>query len=159
MDNEAGGPPDSGHLGEHVREARAFVVERFLLQQLLRMARQMNGDFESMMILGVLRLQKAARSLAQTPTLPQAAAMLNDLLPERLLQQPGLRSSDLSHVTGVPRETVRRKLERLQADGRVRRHDDGRWHASEGVAPPHAFNRDTLENFGATADLITALPR
>jgi hypothetical protein len=92
---------------------------------------------------------------AQTSALPPATS--NELLPDRLLLHGGLRSSDLAHITGVPRETVRRKLERLQASGRVRRHEDGRWHACDDAVVTHSFARDTLEKFGATADLITAL--
>ena len=116
----------------------------------------MNGDFESLMIWSVLRLHSVARTLAQTSMLPQAAT--NDLLPDRLLLHSGLRSSDLAHITGVPRETVRRKLERLQTSGKVRRHEDGRWHACSDAVQQHSVARDTLEQFGATAAVITALP-
>lgn len=40
-----------------------FVIDRFLLHHLLRMPRQMDGDFESLMIWSTLDLQRAANSL------------------------------------------------------------------------------------------------
>ena len=155
-DQEALGGLDRTSALAHGPHARSFIVERFLLSQVLGMARQMNGDFESLMIWGVLHLQNVARALAQTSALPPMTP--NDLLPDRLLLHGGLRSSDLAHVTGIPRETVRRKLERLQASGKVGRHEDGRWHAYDDAVATPAIARDTLEKFGATADLMTALP-
>ena len=38
-----------------------------------------------------------------------------------------ISASRLADVTGIPRETVRRKLASLQADGWIERTDDGSW--------------------------------
>jgi DNA-binding transcriptional ArsR family regulator len=139
-------------------DAGTFIVNSFLLHRLLRMARLVNGDFESLMILGALDLQRTAHSLAARSRLPRIA--LDDSLFESLLRKQGLRASDLAQLTGVPRETVRRKLERLQAAGRVRRHEDGRWHSCDtGKSVTHAFLRETVDQFRATADLLASPPQ
>lgn len=140
---------------EQSLDAGTFIVNSFLLRRLLSMARVMNGDFESLMILGALDLQRAAHSLATRSKLPRSAA--DDSLSVNLLRKKGLRASDLAQLTGVPRETVRRKLERLLAAGRVRRHEDGRWHScDDGKSVPPAFLQETVDHFRATADLLAS---
>ena len=76
--------------------------------------------------------------------------------PDVLLRANGLRSSDLAQITGIPRETVRRKLERLQGNGRVKRHEDGRWHIVTASLSPEMrdFMRETARNFCETAQLL-----
>jgi len=54
-------------------------------------------------------------------------AVLNDLGIKKDMQLNPLRLSDLTQMTGVPRETVRRKLEKLSGMGKVQRINDGRW--------------------------------
>ncbi len=116
----------------------------------------MDGDFESLMIWSTLDLQRAANSLATDSKMAPISLSPNDLLPDQLLRQHGLRSSDLAQVTGVPRETVRRKLERLQVNGKVRRDDDGRWHAVNLSRTPatRIFSNDTAKNFRTTIALL-----
>jgi hypothetical protein len=136
-----------------------FIVNRFLVHHLLRMARQTHGDFESLVIWTSLALQNTA-GLLGPGVRPLTPLQPDGTFPDALLRANGLRSSDLAQITGIPRETVRRKLERLQTNGRVRRHEDGRWHVIAASMTPDMrdFMRETTKNFCETAQqLNTAL--
>jgi DNA-binding transcriptional ArsR family regulator len=126
-----------------------FIVNRFLVHHLVRMARSTGGDFESLVIWSSLALQNTAALLG-----PGAQ-------PDSLLRANGLRSSDLAQITGIPRETVRRKLARLQDGGRVMRREDGRWHvaAAAMTADMRDFMRETARNFCETAALLQGAMR
>lgn len=132
-----------------------FILNRFLVHHLLRMARQTNGDFESLVIWHSLALQNTAGLLGPGAR-PLTPLQPDGTFPEALLRANGLRSSDLAQITGIPRETVRRKLERLQSNGRVRRHEDGRWHVVAASITPEMreFTRETARNFCETAQLL-----
>ena len=137
-----------------------FILNRFLVHHLLRMARQTNGDFESLVIWSSLALQNTA-SLLGPGARPLTALQPDGTFPDTLLRANGLRSSDLAQITGIPRETVRRKLERLQTSGRVKRHDDGRWHVVAASLSPEMrdFMRETARNFCETAQLLQGAMR
>lgn len=140
---------------ESSADSSQFIVDRFLVNQLLRLARQTDGDFDSLMIWSVLALQaQAAASRLNIDSLPKLRPA--GLLPDALLRADGLRSSDLAQVTGIPRETVRRKLERMQAKGRVERHQNGRWHAVSTGASAEAkqIALETARNLCEAADSL-----
>ena len=144
-DNQAvDGPASVGSDGSWT--ARELAVGQLVLNQLLRMARQVNGDFESLVILSVLQLQSAGRALREDPVSCAAAPVF---LPASLLRHQGLRSSDLAQSTGIPRETVRRKLERMQSEGKVVRHPDGRWHVRANAHELRALARQMLDSANA----------
>jgi DNA-binding transcriptional ArsR family regulator len=137
-----------------------FIVNRFLVHHLVRMARSTGGDFESLVIWSSLALQNTAALLGPgaqplTPLRPDGT------FPDSLLRANGLRSSDLAQITGIPRETVRRKLARLQDGGRVMRREDGRWHvaAVAMTADMRDFMRETARNFCETAALLQGAMR
>jgi hypothetical protein len=134
-----------------------FIVNRFLVHHMLRMARQTDGDLESLIIWNALGLQNTA-SLLGPGVRPLNPLSPDGLFPDSLLRANGLRSSDLAQITGIPRETVRRKLERLQASGRVQRNEDGRWHvvAAAMTKEMRDFMRDTARNFCETAEQLRA---
>jgi hypothetical protein len=132
-----------------------FILNRFLVHHLLRMARQTNGDFESLVIWSALALQNTAGLLGPGAR-PLTPLQPDGTFPDTLLRANGLRSSDLAQITGIPRETVRRKLERLAADGRVKRHENGRWHVASSSMNQEMrdFMRETARNFCETAQLL-----
>jgi hypothetical protein len=132
-----------------------FILNRFLVHHLLRMARHTNGDFESLVIWSALALQNTA-SLLGPGARPLTPLQPDGTFPEALLRANGLRSSDVAQITGIPRETVRRKLERLSTNGRVKRDEDGRWHVVTASMSPEMrdFMRETARNFCQTAQLL-----
>lgn len=137
-----------------------FILNRFLVHHLLRMARPTNGDFESLVIWSTLALQNTAGLLGPGAK-PLTPLQPDGTFPDALLRANGLRSSDLAQITGIPRETVRRKLERLSTNGRVKRHENGRWHVVSAAMSLEMrdFMRETARNFCETAQLLQGAMR
>ena len=95
------------------------------------------------------------------PNLPLGAnpmAVLNEMGREELSLEP-IRLSQLSQITGLPRETVRRKLERLSVIGKVERSQDGRWLSRNiGVTVADVeFTRKTVLQLLATAQTLLTI--
>ena len=135
----------------------AFVMNRFIIDHMLRCGRQLTGnDFEALVLWGVLAHQNAAH-LMPPGSLP--TAILNDRgrltdTPMRLRPQ---RLCDIDQITGLPRETTRRKLEQLAANRRVERTPDGWIVSAERIdAGLRDFTRESVLRLLATADEIMA---
>jgi hypothetical protein len=97
------------------------VLSRPLIGHLQHLAQRVtNGDFESLVIWGEL----AHRSLAHLLPDPAGPQQLLSVI-SRLTDDPGqarpVHLCTLADASGIPRETVRRKLERLAAQGNVRK--------------------------------------
>jgi hypothetical protein len=133
----------------------AFVVNRFIIDHLLRSGRQLTGgDFEALVIWGVLAHQNVAH-LMPPGSLPTAILSENGRLAEGMDRLRPLRLRDISQITGIPRETVRRKLLRLESDRYVQRANDGWVVSTERVEPElRAFTRETVYRLLAVADEI-----
>jgi hypothetical protein len=137
----------------------AFIANRHLIDHMLRAARLLvDGDFEALIVWGVLAHQNVAH-LMPPGSVPNA--VLNDIghiegVADRL--RPMLLR-DLAAITGIPRETVRRKLARLVTQGYVER--DGRaWVVSLSRLEPdlREHSRETVWRLVAAADeVMTAL--
>lgn len=91
----------------------AFV--NFLVEHLTDLSRSYGGDFQQVLVLAVLgqRRLNVLRSLPSRDMLEPA--------------KTAITASRLADVTGIPRETVRRKLELLQRRGWVTQGADGAW--------------------------------
>jgi hypothetical protein len=88
----------------------AFIINRFIIDHLLRCGRQLTGgDFEALVIWGVLAHQNVAH-LMPPGSLPTAVLGEDGRLAEGLDRLRPLRLRDVAQITGIPRETVRRKL-------------------------------------------------
>lgn len=91
----------------------AFV--EFFVEHLADLSRCYGGDFHQIMILAIIgqrRLQ--ARNECESAGGPKVNAM-------------AISASRLADVTGIPRETVRRKLAVMHAKGWLTQGPDGRW--------------------------------
>ncbi|QDL56506.1 hypothetical protein [Rhodoferax aquaticus] len=103
--------------------AVAFIANRHMMDHMRRLSVEMEMDFESVYVwglvahLGAIKYFGTGRDSAQeTPV---------NSVPQEALQ--GVRLSDLTAISGLPRETLRRKLEALQASKRLLRDDKGLW--------------------------------
>jgi DeoR/GlpR family transcriptional regulator of sugar metabolism len=69
-----------------------------------------------------------------------------------------VRVRDLAQITGRPRETIRRKLERMEAAGRVKRVVNG-WVLDVAAVDPQmqALTMDGVRRLMKTAETITAV--
>jgi DNA-binding GntR family transcriptional regulator len=71
-----------------------------------------------------------------------------------------VRLRDLCQITGRPRETIRRKLARLEAQGRVRRVDEGYVYVTTCVDEPmRELAVDALRRYLVTAGQIESALR
>lgn len=127
----------------------AFAMNRHLAQHMRRVSRALDADLESVFVwatlahLNAMNIALPGMDPLEAPTVGDA--MLQALHPVRL--------TDVVQVTGLPRETVRRKLERLRDQGRVERLPDGSWRFRTDAidADAYEFTRDMVRNLLQTA--------
>lgn len=99
--------------------AYQYAFVNFLLDHLADLSRAYRGDFQQILILAIIgqRWLSLLRN-AQGGDLPRPDEM-------------AISASRLADVTGIPRETVRRKLALLQDRGWVVQGPDGTWALAE----------------------------
>ena len=129
----------------------AFQVNRHLIDHMLRCARELRVDFESLVIWGVLSHQNVAHLLGPgTP--PGSGLDARGRAPHAAGDLRPVRIRDLAQITGLPRETIRRKLLRLQEDGRVRQVASGWVYDGRPIEPElREFTRGSVRRLRATA--------
>jgi hypothetical protein len=133
----------------------AFVMNRFIVDHMLRSGRRLTGDdFEALVIWGVLAHQNVAH-LMPPGSLPTTILSENGRLGEGIEGLRPLRLRDIAQITGIPRETARRKLARLEADRFVQRGPDGWVVSTERIEPDlREFTRESVYRLLAVADEI-----
>jgi DNA-binding transcriptional ArsR family regulator len=103
-------------LEEYPRYQYAFV--EFLVAHLTDIARAFDGDLQQPLILAVIgQVRLEARKRADDAGAPMPAS-----------EELSITASRLADVTGIPRETVRRKLSLLEARGWIAKRPDGAWY-------------------------------
>jgi hypothetical protein len=135
----------------------AFAMNRFIVDHMLRASRMFEGDVETMILFGVLSHLNVAHIVPPgtrpSDALDDAGMVPGDLQP---MLRP-IRLRDLVIVTGRPRESIRRRLERLHATGRVLKVADG-WVLNLASVDDalRAATIDGVKRFLATASVIDA---
>lgn len=121
----------------------AYIASRHYGYHLRRILVELNLDLESAFILGLLSQLNVATELTPGTRSEEVLDGTGRLGTERM--KP-IRLVDLAQISGLPRETVRRKLERLRALGKVARTPEGGWKLSDGDDDAHfrAFIRETV---------------
>ena len=135
----------------------AFIMNRYLVDHMLRCARQLvDGDFEALVIFGVLAHQNAAH-LMPPGTLPAAVLNERGRVDDYQHRVRPLLLRDVGAITGIPRETARRKLEKLATLGFVERAGRG-WVVSAKRMEPdlREFTRESARRLLAAADEVRA---
>ena len=112
----------------------AFAMNRHLAQHMRRLGRELETDLDAAFVWATLAHLNALK-LAAPRAGPLDLSGTGDLLRGEL--NP-LRLTDVAQVTGLPRETVRRKIVRLIELGWIHRRDNGHLFITEGA----------LEEFG-----------
>lgn len=95
-------------------------MNRFIVDHVIRAARQVDNDTESLILLGMLSHLNVVHLLLPGSR-PSAVLDETGRLADPQLRLRPVRIRDLVQITGRPRETIRRKLELLEAAGRVQR--------------------------------------
>ena len=133
----------------------AFRLNRHLIDHMLRASRAFDIDYESLVIWGVLSHQNVAHLL---PPGNAPASMLTERgrIVDHAAELRPLRLRDMAQITGIARETVRRKLALLEAAGRVRRVTGG-WVVNRDMpdAPLREFTRESARRFLAAAKEVS----
>ena len=137
----------------------AFIANRHLVDHMMRASRAFDIDFEMLVIWAVVAHQNAAH-LMPPGSMPSATLTDAGVLPDTATPQlRPLRLRDVSQITGIPRETARRKLGKLRERGWLVEAADG-WVVDRTRISPELreFSLETVRRFLATAnDLVRAL--
>jgi hypothetical protein len=117
----AAGGLDERRLDAALERIFPTVTQRlggFLIGQMLAAAREMRLDYESVVLWGVMSLLCATEGPPSGPGVAGAVVRL----PTHGADRPrAVRLHELARISGIPRETVRRRLLRLEVAGRVER--------------------------------------
>lgn len=140
--------PPRGRLG--------FLANRGLIEHMLHAARELGVDFESLALWGVLLHENVAHRLP-SGSLPTVFLDEPDRVPTDARALRPIRVNELARISGIPRETVRRRLLRLEADRRVERVADGWVIRLASIEPRwHALTNAAVERLRATVRDIDA---
>jgi len=134
----------------------AFTMNRFVVDQVLRASRMFDNDIEAMVIFGTLSHLNAAH-LIPPGSRPSEALNSGGRVPDAQPRLRPVRLRDLVQITGRPRETIRRKLDRLQAEKRIVRVVEGWVINVESVDPEmRAHSVDAARRFTEAAAVMGA---
>jgi len=133
----------------------AFIVNRHLIDHMRRLVMELDMDFEAVYLYGTVAHLSALKMISPSddPMRVLNSRGMSDEVPE------GVRLADVVQVSGLPRETVRRKLEWLQTKGKLLRTADGLWCYDPQGINEHTvqFTIETIERFLKTADEMQAV--
>jgi DNA-binding IclR family transcriptional regulator len=146
---------DPALVSQREFESVNFAMARFHIHHMRRIASFLKMDFESAYIWGTLAILNLVARMSSLIALDACAADTGDpsvpLTPVRL--------TDLAMICGIPIETVRRKLKKLQQRSKVEQADDGMWYIVN-----QSFDKATLQftyesvaEFRRTAELLDRL--
>lgn len=149
-------PPDFEDRYQRAFGLLAFTVNRHVVDHMRRMRVELLLDPETAQIWGTLAHMNVL------PNLPLGAnpmEILDELGRSKNFSLTPIRLTELSQVTGLPRETIRRKLELLQSMGKAERHEEGGWvYRSAGVSDLEVeFTRKTVLQFLQTAQALLSI--
>ena len=158
--------PSPAEVPQLVMRSVALLLARHEVRNLRRWFEEFDRDILLPILLGEIALHNIGafenhREPAATTAAP--AAQVPSVTDMPLWDGCSFRPCNaysISAATGLPRETVRRKLERLSAMGKVERNPDGRWvYRGTGVSDAEVeFTRKTVLKFLGTAQtLLTVL--
>lgn len=134
----------------------AFTCNRYIVDHMKRLNNSKLGlELEMALLWGVTAHLNLARSIR--PGFPpgdvinEEGEFIGELYPVRV--------TDIVQVSGVPKETARRKLEKLRALGKIRRTDDGRWVVSRNSVDEETYQLtlEAVKSLLMTARLIESL--
>ena len=133
----------------------AYQLNRYIVDHMLRCYRTLGLDLEAIMLLGVLSHQNIAHLIRPGASVSDTLGPNGQIRSDRQLELRPLRIRDLVQITGVPRETVRRKLAIMEEKEIVRRVErgwviDGRY-VSEEI---REFNRESVRRLLSAASEV-----
>lgn len=145
--------PTDDLLGEAFSYA-AFTANRFIVDHMLRFSRHFGLDYETMVIWAVLANQNVAHLMPLRGLPDRRIDAYGQSVDVGTSMKP-VRIRDLTQITGIPKETVRRKLDLLVRDGWIRRMGAGWVMCHERIHPDlEDFTEELVKRLLAAADHI-----
>jgi hypothetical protein len=135
----------------------AFAMNRFIVDHIIRSARFFENDTEALILFGMLAHLNVVH-LMPPGSSPSTTLDRRGRVPDPQPKLRPVRVRDLAQITGRPRETVRRKLEQMEAAGRVHHLPNG-WvyDASSVDAQMQALTVDGVRRFLQTAGIMQSV--
>lgn len=134
----------------------AFLTNGFLVSQLLRVLHAFEGDLLAAIVLGEIaqhNVQQFFRSHQFRLADGAEQALADPGRRERLLRPSNALS--ISVATGIPRETVRRRIERLVQQGWIVRNRRGHLYAADALVERFAhFHLETARSVVEAAEAV-----
>ena len=134
----------------------AFAMNRFIVDHLLRFGRHFGADYPMLLVWGVVAHQSLI-GLIPMGSMPSQLLDEEGMLSD---PQPALRPvrvRDLCQITGIPKETVRRKLLKLSEAGWIVQQGEGWVINRETVVDLRDFTRESMTRLLSTADHVRSL--
>lgn len=144
-------------LGEHA-SAIALLTNAFHLRHLLRLYATFDGDILEAVVLGEVAHHNFSTMIAKTDSPREFSALVRSHKESGVPPQLPTNAYSISAATGIPRETVRRKVRSLIEKHLLRRDDRGNLFTTP-YAPEHfaAFTAESVAQILATCRQIGAL--
>ena len=150
-------PFDSDPYDAH-RSSVAVIMAHFFLRYLNLLYHEFEGDLVLPMVLGEIAHHNILRFYSQKDNTIEVQEQL-ETYPDRMKHLEPTNAFSLSQATGIPRETVRRKIDKLKKKGWVVQNEQGEVFMSETVSDhfTKSFNKQILSELLRTADCIRNL--
>lgn len=142
----------------------SLLKTRFVIPHLMAVYQQFDGDLLMALVLGEIAIRNMQGVFEVRPEEPYVVL---DRAAERKMVESQFSSErlrpantlSLSTTTGIPRETVRRKLDKLESLGWIERKENGHLYVTEKVGRDlRDFDRTETVRFGsALGALLTIL--
>jgi hypothetical protein len=134
----------------------SFTANRHLIEHMIRVRRSLGIDYDTMLIWGVLAHLNVAHMLPPGKT--KSLIEIENEHKNPITGMRPLRLRDLEQVTRLPRETIRRKLSKLQKKSYILQIESG-WIINRDAIGPEMreFTRVTILRFLESARTIIAL--
>lgn len=130
----------------------AFVTNRFIIHHMRRMMAEIDLDAESAIVWGLLGQMNVAHSIHYKKS--EQRQFDDDGKVALRPEMKSVRLTDLIQVTGLPRETVRRKLKILEEKGKVIQTQNRQWRILES-----GVDAEAIEFTKATTRLLLETAR
>lgn len=150
-------PFDSDQYDAH-KSAVAIIMNHFFLRYLNLLYREFEGDLVLPIVLGEIAHHNILRFYSQKGDCIEVNEQEMNY-PERMKQLEPTNAFSISQATGVPRETVRRKIDKLQQKGWIVKNERGEVCISETVSEHFTqdFNKKILAELLNASECIRKL--
>ena len=151
--------PDRNQTREHDFEA-SFLLGRFMTEHLIRVYAAFDGDITAAIVLGTIGQYNYRRYYAEVGAKSPEGFQQLVTKGEHLAHQRTCNAMSISESTGIPRETVRRKIRALIKKGWLEQIAPDKLIVTEAPRKHFTeFHLDTLERFHTAAEEILGLAK